>query len=92
MEKRIAAVFYVALGIITIGFTWLFDANQNQPAVATEVKSPVINLNASDFDESKNLKDAVDRLSKSVEKPTTNGSIDQLQPALKNQDSAKLPQ
>lgn len=93
MDKIVAIVFYIVLGSATIGAAWMIDAGQNQPvAKAAEVKSPVINLNASDFDESKNLKDAVDRLSKPVPKPTTEGMLNQLQPTVKNQETPELPQ
>jgi hypothetical protein len=92
MEKLVAIAFYVVVGAGAIGAAWAFDASQNQPtASAAEVKSQSIELEASDFDESKNLKDAVERLSKPVQKPTTSSNIDQLQPAVKNQDATKLP-
>jgi hypothetical protein len=94
MDKKIAVAFYIALGVVGISLAWLLDGGQGQPtSPSTEVKQPSIELKAEDFNESPNLKNAIDRLSQPVQKPTANGALEQLQPAAKQQqDTDQLPQ
>jgi hypothetical protein len=94
MDKRIAAIFYILLGAIGLAVVWFVDGGQGQPAPQpAEVKQSTIELNAEDLNESPNLKNAVDRLMQPVQKPTANGTLEQLQPAARQQqDTDQLPQ
>ena len=93
MIRSVTFIVYIALGLIAITSAWLLDNAMNQPPVApTEVKQQTINLSPDDINESKNLKDAVERLSQPVQKPTTGDNLLQLQPATTDQGGSERPQ
>lgn len=87
MDKLVAGLFYLGLGVIAVSLTWWFEADHSstpsQPE-SSEVKSNSIKLDESDFEgENPNIQEAIDQLTKPVPKPGTDQTGEQLQPATK---------